>query len=370
MTIKMRIAESEDERTRILQHRYEVLCKELRRYRDTADHRAGTLREDVDDSARHAGAYLRGRLIGSMRWIWGGDAPFPDSYVDRYHLADILKIVPSGQVIIGERIIVSPAHRDRDVISAMFAHLMAFVNEHRIQLIVGRCAPQLLNLYTGLGFRSYSMENINSPEAGYLIPLMLLAEDVDYLREIRSPLAEVLQDFGNDARVPPGVLDIIGGQSAVRSERLSADEDYWRELQTADALSGDTGLNLFEGLADTEIQTVIKNSHLIECRAGDRVLKKRDVAQNMYVVLSGSLEVRDRDQYIATLMRGDVIGEIAFLLSTPRTADVVAMLDGTQLLSLSESTLRSLIDAHPELAARLMLNLSKLLCAKLAFRMG
>lgn len=368
MAIEMRMAETDGDRARIFRHRYEVYCEELRRYRDTADHRRHILRDDIDDVSRHCGAWLDGELAGSMRWTWGGDAPFTPGHVDGYRLAGILESVAANRVVIGERFIVSPEFRDIDVASAMYGHLMAFVNHRRIALVIGRCEPHLLNHYIGLGYRPYSMENIDSADAGYVIPLMLIAEDVDHLRAVGSPLAAMLRDFAHDRNVPQAALDMVAGASAVRSGRLASDDDYWREVQTAYALGHVSGLHLFEGLAEAEVRTITENSSLIECRAGDRVLKKREVARNMYVVLSGSLEVRDDERYLATLMRGDVIGEIAFLLSTPRTADVVAMLDGTKLLSLSETTVRDLTQRHPELAAKFLLNVARLLCAKLAFR--
>ena len=62
---------------------------------------------------------------------------------------------------------------------------------------------------------------------------------------------------------------------------------------------------------------------------------------------------------------GDIVGEMAFLLESPRTADVYVATDGTRVLSLSESNLKKLAVDEPQLAAKLLLNLSKLLCYKL-----
>ena len=59
----------------------------------------------------------------------------------------------------------------------------------------------------------------------------------------------------------------------------------------------------------------------------------------------------------------DVIGEIAFLLQQPRSADVDAATDG-RILSMSEHTLRDLIANEPSIAAKLMLNISKILAMR------
>ena len=48
----------------------------------------------------------------------------------------------------------------------------------------------------------------------------------------------------------------------------------------------------------------------------------------------------------------------------PRTADDYAATDGVRILSLSEGTIRKMIDSDPSVAARLLLNISKILCLR------
>jgi CRP-like cAMP-binding protein len=88
------------------------------------------------------------------------------------------------------------------------------------------------------------------------------------------------------------------------------------------------------------------------------------VARNMFVVLGGTLEVRDGGTLVRVLSPGGVFGEMAFLLGQPRAADVFAATPA-RILSLSESTLRKLIDSDPDVAARLLLNVSKMLCLRI-----
>jgi CRP-like cAMP-binding protein len=122
---------------------------------------------------------------------------------------------------------------------------------------------------------------------------------------------------------------------------------------------------VFDGFTDDETKRCIARSTIIECEAGDRVLKRGGTARNIFVVLAGTLEVRDGDTIVNVLTAGDVLGEIAFLLERPRSFDVDAATNDTRVLSLSEGALRRMIAEDATIAAKLLLNLSKMLCVKL-----
>ncbi len=364
MACEIRFAESETERESIFRHRYEIYVEEMDRYRSIADNERRMMIEPEDRFSRFLYARRDGEVVGAMRWTWGGDAPFTKRHIEQYSLQPVLDRVPAEQMIVGERFMISKHLRGSNLLFRMFCRYLEFCNEHRIQLVFGDCEPHLLNLYMGLGFRPYSEENINSTETGYLIPLVLVPEDVSYMREIRSPLASHLIDYGADNLIPPSLDDLLAA-SAVKSERLSASDSYWQEVSDAFTLIGHQRTTLFDGLSSDAVQPFLAKSNVIDCKMGDRVLKEGNVAQNMFVVLSGVLEIRHGDEVVAYATQGDVLGEVAFLLHTPRTADVYAATDDTRLLSLSETTVRRHIEEDPEIAARLLLNISKMLCQKL-----
>jgi len=54
-----------------------------------------------------------------------------------------------------------------------------------------------------------------------------------------------------------------------------------------------------------------------------------------------------------------------YLLERPRSFDVDAAAEGTRILSLSERALRTMIAEDATVAAKLLLNLSKMLCVRL-----
>ena len=87
--------------------------------------------------------------------------------------------------------------------------------------------------------------------------------------------------------------------------------------------------------------------------------------RNQFLVLHGTLEVRDGDAVISVLSPGGVFGEMAFLLERPRCSDVYAATDAVRILSLSEAQLRKMINTDPAVAARLLLNIPKMLCLRI-----
>jgi len=246
----------------------------------------------------------------------------------------------------------------------MFTTALSFVKEHDIDLVFGDCEPHLLNLYMGLGFRTYSKKNFNSPAAGYLVLLMMLPKDMEYLRAVQSPFVPLLEDYSSD-RATLGWQDLLANGSAI-TQQHSAPEDYWSAVYGALKELEHNSLHPFDGLTEEQSGICIDKSTVIECALDDRILKKGNTARNMFIVLSGVLEVRaDDGSILAVFTTGDVFGEMAFLLGTPRSQDVYAVTDDVTLLSLSETQIRRIMDEHADIASMLMLNVSKMLCMRL-----
>lgn len=364
MKPEIQTAETEAEREAIYRFRYDVYVEEMGRYQATADHQRRMLIEPEDETATHTCAVEDGELVGVARGSWGGAGPFSERQIDHYGMAPFLAEIAPEFITVGERGMIRADHRGSDLWLRLMEHASEFANEKRVQLTLGACEPHLLSLYLGLGARTYAPQNINSPEAGYLIPILWLPQDVAYLRELGSPLADWAAAF-DDPVIPPIVTRVLAEGGAVRSQRLSEGPGFTADVRTTLAGLGEGSVSALDDLTDDETAALLGHSNIIECSAGDLVLKQGGVARNMFVVLDGVLEVHDGDRVVHVFGAGEVFGEMAFLLEQPRTMDVYAAADGTQVLSLSEGNLRRLIDKEPRAAALLLMNLSKMLCYRL-----
>ncbi len=359
------LAQSDEEREAVFRLRYNVYVEELGRYGAIANHQERLFSEPIDGLSFLFYAIRNGEVAGTMRLTWGGRATFPGRQIHQYNLSPFLQEMEPDQIVVGERFMVTKPYRGSDLLFQLFCSYLEFVNERRIQLMFGDCEPHLLNVYQALGFRNYAADNINSPETGYLIPLVLIPEDIQYLRQVNSPLAGILKDFGDDARIPDCTGKLIDRPTAVLSERLVGIGPYWQEVYRSLSNLEDARISLFDGLSEEQIQACLAKSNVIDCSTGDRILKQGNPAQNIFVLLEGILEVRNREEVVGTILPGEVFGEIAFLLDRPRTRDVYAVVDDAKVVSLSESTIRSLTGSDPQAAAKLLLNIAKMLSWRL-----
>jgi hypothetical protein len=363
--ITVRLAETEEDRNAVFRFRYDVYVEEMGRYQSVADHGRRMLTEPEDETAEHILALADGEVVGAARGSWGGAGPFSDRQIRQYGMVPFLAEISAEHITVGERAMIRADHRGTDLWLRFMEHASRSADAKNIQVSLGACEPHLLSLYLGLGARTFADHNINSPEAGYLIPIVWVPQDVSYLRSLGSPLADWVSDRGDEAIIPPIVRRLLDEGGAVRSHRLSVGEAFSTEVRRTLTGLGDGTVSAFAGLLDDEVAALLHHSNIIECDAGDLVLKKGGVAHNMFAVLEGVLEVRDGDRVLHVMGAGELFGEMAFLLEQPRSMDVYAATDGTRILSLSDGHLRRLIDREPRATALLLVNLSKMLCYRL-----
>ena len=92
---------------------------------------------------------------------------------------------------------------------------------------------------------------------------------------------------------------------------------------------------LFQGLSDDELQQLMDMAEPVSLRAGDMLIKQGDMGDAAYVVTKGEFEIQKQsgESLIRIDIRnpGDVVGEMALLSRTPRSASVISKTDGEAL---------------------------------------
>ena len=136
------------------------------------------------------------------------------------------------------------------------------------------------------------------------------------------------------------------------------------------------GIPLFKGLSKTQVYYILMAGALKPHDKGKIIMRKGEVSDSMYAIISGQLEVVDTNEespdgkmvhenkLIATLKAGDVVGEMGMIRSCKRSATVIAA-EPTELLMINEKMIKRLQWLYPPAAQRFFFNLMRILCDRL-----
>jgi len=126
---------------------------------------------------------------------------------------------------------------------------------------------------------------------------------------------------------------------------------------------------LLEGLSQEDASQFIASGKSINFPKGSKVINAGDVGKEIYIIISGSVECVAYDseevaKTVATFGRGEIVGEIAFLAGTNRTADVVASED-CEILVFYPDALQKFMLQYPVVASKILFNLASIVAERL-----
>ena len=125
---------------------------------------------------------------------------------------------------------------------------------------------------------------------------------------------------------------------------------------------------LFAGLRPGQARIVVLMGQIKRFAPGDYIVRQGEQGDEMYVIVQGSTEVLagsgEQRKSIMKMRRGDVFGEMALVRHNVRSADVVAA-EPVEVLAVDETFLRRLQLRYPRIAAKVFLNLTRIVSDRL-----
>ena len=177
------------------------------------------------------------------------------------------------------------------------------------------------------------------------------SEVIDAIMSKQADIADVLKP----AEVP---LPEISSPSDIMRDMISVMQDSMCDTYAMLARR----MELFRGLKPGDVAKLFAKGVTTEYSTGDAIFKKGQSGREMFVILGGKVEVRDGDRVLATLAKGDMFGEMAFISQEPRSASVVA-LEPTSVLALSNEIIHQLLSK--DAAIQILENIVMKLCVRL-----
>ena len=125
---------------------------------------------------------------------------------------------------------------------------------------------------------------------------------------------------------------------------------------------------LFAGLRPGQARIAVLMGQIKRFAPGQYIVRQGEQGGEMYVIVQGSAEVfagsGAQRKAIMQMRRGDVFGEMALVRHNVRSADVVAA-EPVEVLAVDETFLRRLQLRYPRIAAKVFLNLTRIVSDRL-----
>ncbi|KQT86130.1 cyclic nucleotide-binding domain-containing protein [Aurantimonas sp. Leaf443] len=119
---------------------------------------------------------------------------------------------------------------------------------------------------------------------------------------------------------------------------------------------------IFSGIEPSRLKLIAYTAEAVAYRPGQAICQRGQMGDAAFVLMEGEADVSIAtsagDYVVATLKRGDVVGEISILCDTPRTATVTARGSVTALRVRKDSFLQ-LLKQFPEISAQVMRGLAE-----------
>ena len=116
------------------------------------------------------------------------------------------------------------------------------------------------------------------------------------------------------------------------------------------------GVELFTECSKRELGQILAVAKEIEFDAGQDICVEGEPSGRFYLILDGTVAVKQRGRTMATLGEGDYFGEIALIDGQPRTATCTAVTP-VNTLAIAQFNFVPLLKEHAGLSHKLLLHL-------------
>lgn len=144
--------------------------------------------------------------------------------------------------------------------------------------------------------------------------------------------------------------DELAAEPGMAEEVAAGEMEYAteepREPEVKKPLRAFKRIPLFSDLPQEAFVKVVEDLESHQIPSGQFVFKQGDPGTSIFVVASGSIDVKVGGKVLARLAEGDFFGEAALFSSEPRNADVIAGKDGAELLEIKKDRLEGLMNQY------------------------
>lgn len=357
--IRIGIAATPAEKREIYRFRYQTYVEEMSKHIKGIDHTNKLLYDDMDDWGLILYAKVGAELIGTARINIGTVEDFPKEVTAFLSLDTFQDCCEEYSFV--TKIMVLPAYRNSPVFYMLIAKCYELSYKRQIEFIFGICNYHLIRIYEKLGMHRY-FKNFELPGYGLQVPIVMLVNDIQHLRNIRSPFYRLARQRGKvDTQAVEWFHAKFTKQSSFVNSHMVTEEDLWSVLDNRLHCPPNEAITILHGLSVSEAKKLLHCcGSLIPCNPGNLLTNQGDVSYTYNILISGKLKsmtfIRPAKEYS---IPGQSFGADGLTEHNMHAENIMAI-DTAEILILSGNAFQRFYHTHPEIAHKITKNIINL----------
>ncbi len=361
--IKIGIAITLEEKYEIYRFRYKTYVEEMSKNIMDADNMNKQLYDELDEWGILLYAKIGTEVIATERINIGTLTDFPQNIIETLYLDAFQSHYIEGDHKLAyiTKVMIAPAHRGSPVLYLLMAACYEICCHNQIQFGYGICNLHLLRLYEQMGWHRYT-KNFNYPGYGLQVPIVLLADDIQHLRKVRSPLLRMARKRENvSTQSVEWFHTKFERHARVINSQLITEEDLWSILcEDLNCLPTES-IALLRELTELEAKKFLHScGSLIHCSTEDIITTQGDISYSYNILISGKLRSLTFHHPIKEYtVPGQHFGANGLTEHNKHTEDIVVV-NSVEIFVLSGMAFPRFFHSHPDIAHKIVRTLSNL----------
>lgn len=357
-SINIGIAITAAEKKEIYHFRYRIYIEEMSRPIAKVDHVNKLLYDELDEWGILLFAKIGSELIATARINIGTIYDFPQEEVEFLSLGTFQDCYTDGRdhkFALTTKIMIDPAQRSSQAFYLLIAKCYELCCHNEVEFMFGICNLHLIRLYEKLGTHRYT-KNVFLPDYGLLTPIVLLINDIQYFRMIRSPLFRIARkrDTVNTQAVE-WFHTRFTKHSPIINSQIVTEDDLWTVLCERLACPPTEAITILSKLSVTEAKKFLHScSSYVHCDSGQLITTQGDISYSYNVLISGRLKsltfLHPSKEYS---LPGCHFGANGLTEHTKHTEDIT-VISFAEVLVLSGIAFQKFYHTHPDIAHKIV----------------
>ncbi|WP_312339355.1 cyclic nucleotide-binding domain-containing protein [Anaerospora hongkongensis] len=359
-SININMVTTDTEKKEIYRFRYQIYIEEMSRPITKVDHVNKWLYDELDDWGILLSAKIGKKLIATARINIGTVHNFPQHEVDFLSLEAFQNCYIDDldhKFALTTKIMIDPTQRSSQAFYLLLAKCYELCYQNDVHFMFGICNLHLIRLYEKLGTHRYG-KNVFSIDYGLLTPIVLLIDDIQHLRKIRSPLFRIARKRNTiNSQTAEWFQTRFLKNSAVINSQMITEEELWDVLCERLADHPTKAITLLSTLTIPEAKKFLHNcGSYVHCDAGNIITTQGDISYTYNVLISGRLKSLTYLQPLKEYhIAGCHFGANGLTEHVKHTEDIAAI-NSAEILALSGIAFQRFFHLYPEIAHKIVQN--------------